>query len=93
MALSARLQHQLCFLFLFWKPQLPFLLLSRNCLVNAVVEGEMTQEDVRRKELAIQKLSVLYSKASKHTELAALVQSIRPLMAHFSKAKCGKLFR
>lgn len=64
-----------------------------QALVNAVVEGEMTQEDVRRKELAIQKLSVLYSKASKHTELAALVQSIRPLMAHFSKAKCGKLFR
>jgi len=64
-----------------------------QALVDATVEGEMTAEDIRRKELAIQKLSVLYSKANKHTELATLVRSIRPLMAHFSKAKCGKLFR
>jgi len=65
--------------------------------LQAIVDGEMdaepTAEQVRRKELAIQKVAVIYSKQNKTAELASLIRTVRPLMSHMSKAKCGKLFR
>jgi len=61
-------------------------------IVDASKE-DMSGSELKRKELAINRLATLYNKGAKIDELRALIMAIRPFMNQISKAKGGKLFR